>query len=185
MHRKKMRILLVAMICVLSAGGAFTAFAQDENERRVYNRSYSAGVPVFNSYSGQSTLGRPLSLQQILENRENAATGDYTYYGGTNYRPYGIDNNSFSLGLDEADFRRARANRDRLAQQRERENLVSLQNQANYNQYPQSYSPAGYTGSSGYTQGSPVRLAPFNLKRKQREKKDGFEMPRRIFNSVE
>ena len=189
---KKMHVLPVVMVLImicLGQGNFFvsSAVAQDDS-RRVYNRTYNSGAPLFNSYSGSSTLGRPLSIRQMLENRDNAATGDYTYYGGTNYRPYGIDNSSFSLGMDEAKFRASRARRDSLAQQRERENELLLQSQSNYDEYPSitsqgvGYDPAAPVYNQG---GQNIRLKPLDLRRKNQRKKNGFEMPSRVFNSIE
>lgn len=175
-----MRLFLTVLL--VSLAFPVTAMAQtDDSGRKVYNRGAGYGTKIYNSPNSSYGTRGPLSLKQMLEGKSDAADGSKnSYYGGSNFRPYGTDNNNYSLSLSPDEIRASRARRDALAQQRERENQRSLLQNAQYDDVESQ--------TNGYLnrfQSGAVR-APANLSKKKRfkQRKRGFEMPKKVFNSI-
>lgn len=175
-----MRLFFAVLILLTVVPLAVWAQSDGETSRRYYNTQTDAGAKLYNS---PTTYSRgPLSLKQMLEGRDNAATGSQnSYYGGSNYRPYGIDNSSNSLALSPEEVQASRARRDALAQQMEHENMRLLEQQANANileeqtgEYLSTFQPV--PEQQGTTQ---PKIRPIYRKREK-----GFEMPEKVFNSV-
>lgn len=139
---------------------------------------------IYNKPNNDYQTGGPLSLNQLMRGNENAATGarNVRYYGGQNFRPYGLDNDNFSLNLTPEQVRANRAERDRLAQQREQENLENLNNYydelAAYEAQIQQQNQQGQASQSRSR--GPVR----RVLRDDSEERRESVMPRRIFNSL-
>lgn len=157
---------------------------------------WAQSAPVYNRPNSSYSSGGPLNLQQILQGNRQAATGSKNnyyggdYYGGQSYRPYGIDDPSSSgLSVSPDDILKARAERDREARARERENLAALAQyndelaafeqsqalQSNQNltgQQPVGFSPTGNTGAGGRRVYKP-------------EEEERLNKPKRVFNSLQ
>lgn len=153
--------------------------------QNIYNSTGSGGSNIYNSSSRSGA--KPLSLRQIIEGRdEETARSSYSdtgdYYGGQNYRPYGVSNNNYSLNLSAAEIEADRARRNREAQRAEREAIDSLQ-QAAFVPYTETSSPNIYEGDF-YSYGSGQSRRRVGSSYKQRDDQNGFEMPRKVFNSI-
>lgn len=168
-------VLLVSFILPCAA---YAQTTDDESKRRYYNSQGQYGAQIYNSPSTSSR--GPLSLKQLLQGRENAADGSRaaSYYGGYNNRPYGVDNNSYSLALSPDEIRATRARRDALARQQEREALNDLNRQASA-LYVEDETDA-YLET--FQSNQPIRRRTKAKPYDPREK--GFEMPPKVFNSV-
>lgn len=175
-----MRLFLILLLTILLP--VAPVLAQDSNgSRTIFNRSQGTASPnLFNSPNTASGTRGPLSLRQMLQGKDNAANGSVnSYYGGSNFRPHGVDNNSYSLSLSPEEIKASRARRDALAQRQERESLDNLQT-------------AGLDDIQGQTagflnkfqgQGDATAVTP--QKRKRFKKRDsGFEIPKKVFNSI-
>jgi len=145
-----------------------------------------AQTSIYNKPNNNYQTGGPLSLNQLMQGNPNAATGDRNveYYGGQNYRPYGLDNDNFSLNLTPEQVETNRRERNRLAQQRERENTESINSYydelAAYEaqiQQQQQQNQATQRESS-----SPVRVR--TRTDKNNRDRERSVMPKRIFNSL-
>lgn len=150
---------------------------------------WAQSSPVYNPPNSSYTTGGPLNLKQILQGNQNAALGGKNqYYGGGNGRPFGIDNQNFSLGLTPQDIQSSRARRDAEAQRSERDNLAALarydddlaafQRQQNANSSDQAQNRQRASGFTAPATGTGRRVY------KQGER-DRFDKPRRVFNSLQ
>ncbi len=152
--------------------------------------AWAQSSTLYNPPNSSYTTGGPLNLKQILQGNQNAATGAKNqYYGGSNARPFGIDNQNFSLGLTPQDIQASRARRDAEAQRSERENLAAL---AQYDDELAAFQRQQQANSQERGQSQGVRAsgaAPFNTGTGRRVYKKGererFEKPRRVFNSLQ
>lgn len=165
-------LLIVFTMVPLSAKTQET----DQTGRAIYNRLGSDGSsssPLFNSPNSYGTRG-PLSLRQMLEGKTDAATGSpNSYYGGSNFRPYGIDNNNYGINISPEEIRAARAQRDFMAQQRELESMNDLQT-----------AQTDPTNSGYYQPGGNVVPLKGIVKKKYKQRETGFEKPKKVFNSI-
>ncbi len=177
-----MRLFLTVLLISLMVPVAGMAQQSDDSGRTIYNRSLSGnGARLYNAPNSSYGTRGPISLRQMLAGKENAANGSKnSYYGGSNFRPYGTDNNNYSLSLSPDQIRASRARRDAFAQQRERENMKTLQQTA------QLDGVEGQTNNFLNKFQSRAVRAPANLGRKDRfkQRKKGFEMPKKVFNSI-
>lgn len=156
--------------------------ADEESKRRYYNSQGQYNAQIYNS-PGTSTRG-PLSLKQLLQGRENAADGSKSsYYGGYNNRPYGVDNNNYSLSLSPDEIRATRARRNALAQQRERESTSDLNKQASA-LYMEDETDA-YLNTFQSDRTNTRRTTTQRPTQSRGNRRDGgFEIPPKVFNSV-
>ena len=175
-----MRLLFILSL-VLIVPLAPVMAQQDErnNDRTIYNRSQTTASPnLYISPGGPSGTRGPLSLRQMLQGKSDAANGSVnSYYGGRNFRPYGIDNNSYSLSLSPQEIKASRARRDALAQQRERETLNDIETADIQGQ------TAGFL-SQFQNQDSNGTVAAPQQRRRYQKRESGFEIPRKVFNSI-
>ena len=159
----------------------FVLFPSLVMAQTLYNSSNGGGSsPLYNS-SGSYSGGGPISLKQLLEGNKRASSGGKTstYYGGGNFRPYGADNNSYSLSLSPQEIQESRARRDALAQQRERENLAALE--------ASKFTPVANTGEQsafGFQSNGSSGTVRRKVTSKYKQRDDNFEMPKRVFNSI-
>lgn len=160
---------------------SFVLFPSFAVAQTIYNSSSGGGSPLYNS-SGSYSGGGPISLKQMLDGNKQASVGrkNSTYYGGGNFRPYGADNNSYSLSISPQEIQESRARRDALARQRELENIAAIEGTRFI---PTATDPTngafGFTPSSG-SSGTVRRKV--TSKYKQRD--DNFQMPKKVFNSI-
>lgn len=175
-----MRLLFILSLMVIVPLAPAMA-QQDErgSGRTIYNRSQTTASPnLYNSPGGPSGTRGPLSLRQMLQGKNDAANGSVnSYYGGSNFRPYGIDNNSYSLSLSPQEIKASRARRDALAQQRERESLQDIETADIQGQ------TAGFLNQFQGQNATGATAAP-QQRRRFRKRESGFEMPRKVFNSI-
>lgn len=181
----RLSILTVLLVFAFSA----VTYAQTDNTRRYYGGATDSGSgSVYVNPNTNYGSGGPISIPQLL--RGETSSGAYSsgssyggaYYGGTNARPYGMDNNSYSLAITPAQVRERRAERDRQAQQLERDSQNQIE-QASYsdtlenstNQYLEQFQNRDAVGTRQQT---PTQ------RRIYRQRDDGFEMPERVFRSV-
>lgn len=166
----------LGLLAVLLMGSAHETWAQSSR--------------IYNSPNSSYTASGPLNLKQILRGNQNAALGGRSqFYGGSNGRPFGLDNQNFSSGITAQDIQASRARRDAAAQRSERESLAALaqydddlaafqrqQQQGNNSQgRVQSQRASGFTGGAT---GTGRRV----YKQGERER---FNKPRRVFNSLQ
>ena len=159
---------------------SFVLFPSFVVAQTIYNSSSSGGSPLYTS-SGSYTGGGPISLKQLLEGNKQASAGrkNSTYYGGSNFRPYGADNNNYSLSRSPQEIRESRARRDALARQRELENLAALEGTKFVPTDNNQNRVSGFIPSNS-SSGTVRRKV--TSKYKQRD--DGFQMPKKVFNSI-
>ena len=150
----------------------------------LYNSSGNGSSSALYNSPGlySDNRGGPLSLKQLLQGNQNATLGakDSSYYGRGNFRPYGIDNNNYSLSLTPQQIRESRARRDAIAQQRERESLASIERaefipiEGESNQGLNSFQRGTGATATGRRQ----------IKSKYKQRDNNFEMPKKVFNSI-
>ena len=152
---------------------------------------WAQSSPLYNTQNSFYNSSGPINLQQVSRGGGTASrvSSNSQYYGGSNARPFGLDNQNFSLGLTSQDIRASRARRDSEARRREQENLTAIQQydddlaafqrqqQANAQQQLQGQRPSGFTSPSTTT-----GRRSFNNRQQQRQR---FEKPRRVFNSLQ
>lgn len=176
-----MRLFLTVLLMSLAFPVAVIAQERDESGRTYYDRGTGYGARIYNAPNSSYGTRGPLSLRQMLQGKTDAANGSKnSYYGDSNFRPHGVDNNNYSLSLSPDEIRASRARRDSLARQRERENANALQQTAQFDDVEDQTN-----GFLNKFQSGNVR-APANLSRKNRfkQRKNGFEMPKKVFNSI-
>lgn len=175
-----MRLFILLSVLVFIP---LTANAQAEdksNERRYYNSQGGYGSQIYNSSSSGSR--GPLSIKQLLQGKSSAADGSSAYYGGSDFRPYGMDE-GFSLALSPSQVSESRNKRDALARQYEREAMDSLQRSQSeeLTQETSGYLNSFQNANSPQVQGTtrqPIQRRVFT------PKKNDFEKPKRVFNSI-
>lgn len=155
---------------------------------------WAQSAPIYNSSNSGYSSGGPLNLEQLLQGNQNAASGSRSqyygsssdYFGGRSFRPYGLDEpGSRGLSVTQDEVLRARAERDRQARERERENLAAMQS---YNDelaafergQIQSSNPAMYRQPTRATTGATTT----GRRVYNRGDQERFEKPRRVFNSL-
>lgn len=180
--------LPLLIVTSLLIGGVFNA-AQTQsyggsNAPQYYNSQGNFSGQIYNSPSGGYSIGgAPLALNQILQGRDGAADGGRSsaYYGGYNNRPFGMDNNNYSMGLSPSEIRASRAARDRAAQQYEKENMSNLAETANIGATQQQ---AQQLMQQFQSPASERIYAPSTQRRIYQKRESGFETPKRVFNSI-
>ncbi len=163
---KRFSMIAVTLMVVCSSHG----WAQNT----LYNSSSSKPSPPIYNPSFSSSGGTPLPLKQRLRTGRAGASASGGYYGGKNARPYSLDNNDYSLQLSSSQIRRDREERNRLAQQRELENIASL---GRSGEAPQTAEDILNSGQDGST----VRR---RVKSKYNQRNDKFDVPKKVFNSI-
>ena len=159
---------------------SFVLFPSFVVAQTIYNSSNSGGSPLYNS-SSSYTGGGPISLKQLLEGNKQASVGrkNSTYYGGSNFRPYGADNNNYSLSRSPQEIKESRARRDALARQRELENLAAIEGSR--------FVPTNTNENnriSGFTSSNSSSGTVRKVKSKYKQREHGFQMPKKVFNSI-
>lgn len=173
-----MRLFFTVLLVVMSF--SFEAVAQSERstERQIYNGG-GYGSQLYNSSSSHRNRG-PISLKQMLSGKKDAATGSSSgYYGGRNSRPYGMDNNSRSLSLSPSEIQASRAKRDAFARAQEKESLRQIQT-------AQAVGVQGQTKDflNKFQSGSSQKKSGKVRSIYKKTRKQDFDMPSKVFNSV-
>ena len=173
-------IVLLSFMMFLPLSPVMAQQDERSSSRVIYNSSQSSGgANIFNSPSSSSGTRGPLSLRQMLQGKSNAANGSVnSYYGGSNYRPYGVDNNSYSLSLSPQEIKASRARRDALAQRQERQSLNSLETADIQGQ------TAGFLNQFQGQGNATGQTAAPQQQRRYKKRESGFEIPRKVFNSI-
>jgi hypothetical protein len=164
---------VIIAVFALSLAVSFEAHSQsEENNRRIYNSNSNSDAPaIYNSPGSSHGTGGPLSLRQMLQGRDRAASGDrFAYYGDRVANPYGINPGNYALNISAEEIRASRERRNFLAQQRERESINDLANPeqvatTNTNRY----NPVDVRVRSGKPGSVYIR------------REDDFEKPRKVF----
>lgn len=182
-----MRLTLLTVLFVFASSAV--SYAQSDNQRRYYGTNTDTGSgSIYVNPNSTTRSGGPISIPQLLRG-ETSSSGSYgssssyggAYYGGQNFRPFGVDNNNYSLSMTPAEVQSRRAERDREAQQRERENQARIEQAAYSDTLDQQTN--GFidkfqaNDAVGTRQGTQQR-------RIYRQREEGFEMPQRVFRSV-
>ncbi len=174
-----MRLFFISLL-VLGTFVSYGVFAQssDNSGRTIYNRTnMNANDSQLYVSSGSNYRSRgPLSIRQMLEGKTDAANGSQ-YYGGSNMRPYGADDNNYSLSLSPSEVGAARARRDEWARQREKENMRMMQEDDLFatNAAPFNKKQLKKTGIKPYQSRG---------RRVYRKKTPDLEKPKKVFNSI-
>lgn len=169
-------------VFILTVVVSFEAYSQNEEkkerERRVYGTSGSgtSAPNLFNSPTSSHGTGGPLSLKQIIQGREKAATGDrYATYGGNKVAdPYGINSNNYALNISSSEVSAYREHRNFMAQQREEKALEELA------EFDPAAGPAFFNPNQNTSNVDP-KGKPKSIYIKRNK---GFDKPKRIFRSV-
>lgn len=149
-----------------------------------------AQTRIYNSSNSNYNASGPLNLKGMLQGNKDAATGvrnNYyggEYYGGKNYRPYGMDNPNFDLGLTTEEVRDGLAKRAAEARKRERQSTEAL---AKYNDeladYEKRQAKQTKQREAGKQQGT--FLAPAAKKGRRvydKKEQERFKKPPKVFN---
>lgn len=173
-----MRVFVAILgVFILSMVVSFEANSQSDqdNGRRVFGADRSSGPNIYNSPGSSYGTGGPISLKQILQGRERAASGDpYAYRGGRVSNPYSINPNDYSLDLNPDRIRASRERRDFLAQQQEEQTLDELGN------------PDQFAQNNSFNQFNPTKVKVRKPGRgtiyNRRDK--NFDVPKKVFRSI-
>jgi len=180
-YTMRILLLLIVILCCVPQ----IVWAQNT----IFNSQKSnSGSSLYNSGSNYTAGAQPLSLKQLLqqgqENAQNQSVGggdsyNKGYYGGASSRPYGIDNNQYSLAMSPSEVQASREARNAAAQAREREILAQLSQEEA--QDATKAINASYQG--GQTDNQSINPVTRFKQRSTTENSD-INIPPKVFNSI-
>ena len=167
--------LVIVGIFIISMVVAFEANSQSNDTRYSTRGGFDvSNNKVYNSAGSSYGTGGPISLKQIIQGRERAATGDrYSSYGSTYSSPYSISPSQYSLNISPEQIRASRERRDFLAQQAEQESLEDIVN------------PQEVAATNNIYRPPSVSVSPTGRPNSVYIRRDkDFDVPKKVFRSI-